>query len=256
MNPNNFLPVYAYFGAILLCLAVIVLTGRGLRDSERRVFPDVTLGRELERRAVSAGSEARIQMPDQHRVGTAVVINTDYVIPSRAKVTKDLIVTGRVTIDDGARLNGSVKASGPITLGSDVLIEGNLVSNSDISVGPRTEVLGVLHAKENICLMSSSSVSLSVVSRGTVYIHEGARVGKRISAGGGIEYLTSHILQKTAEVDSSFAPTSNQFFYPVCHICRGPLSILDPCTKQQRCLICGSYQMSPNNLSPPFRNPH
>lgn len=253
MNQTDFLPVYAYIGAIFVCLAVIIITSHGLNDSDGRVLPDITLSGELNRLAVSADPEGQIQMLDHHSVGTPVMIDTDFVIPSRVKVMNDLIVKGRVAIGDGARLHGSVKASDSIKLGREVLIEGNLVSDSDISVGSGAEVLGALHAKDDIWLMSSSSVSLSVVSTGTIYIHEGARVGKKISASRGIVYQAlEHTPQPTEETPATYVQTADQFSEPTCFKCRSLLLIFDPLSLHWRCLNCGSYQ--PANGSLQYRN--
>ena len=254
MNPGYSM-LYPYILAILASVGLVLLTRYGARDSGRRVFPDVTLRSDPEVFSVPTDPEAPTKMSKEHRVGTAVFIDSDFALPPQAELTNELIVRGSLTLGEGSRLHGSAKASGSISLGSHALVVGNLVSDSDISIGPGAEVVGVLHAKKDVRLMPSSSVSVSVVSARTIYIHEGARVGKKVFASRGIVYQPPALItQRTAEASPNNSSASEKFSQSTCHSCRSLLLALDVFRQQWRCMNCGSYQGVRNGLSPYSRN--
>jgi len=214
--------LYSYAIAIVTSLGLIILTRYGVRDSGRRVIPNVAL-RLLPERYPVPDLEENGDM--KHSIGSATVIDTDFAIAPQTELTKDLIIKGNLTLGDGARLHGSAKVSGSIHLGPSALVIGNLVSKTEISIGPRAEVVGILHSNENIRLLPFSSVSVSAVAGGSIYISEGARVGKQILANGGIIYTPSEHKTKTVEVSnyaSPPAPISTQSSPPISHLHRLP----------------------------------
>lgn len=225
MNYSYF-ALYSYAIAILTSLGLIILTRYGVHDSGRRIIPDVTLGLLPGGDPVSDLEEYG-KMDEQHRIGNAVVIDTDFAIAPREELSKDLIIKGNLTLGDGARLHGSAKVSGSIYLGSSVLVVGNLISKAEIYVGSRAEVVGILHASKNIQLLPFSSVTVSAVASGTIYISEGARVGKQILADNGIVYTPAQHDAKTVEAVPNYAsnpaPTSGQSSEPIIHGHRFPL---------------------------------
>jgi len=242
MNPSYSL-LYSYILAVLASLGLIILARYGIRDSGRRVFPDQTLARMTDEPSGPTNPQVAEKALDRDHLGNAIVVNTDFALPSQVEFTNDLVVRGTLTLGDGAMLRGNAKASGFISLGSRALVVGNLVSESDIYVGPGAEVVGILHAKDNVWLMPASSVSVSVVSARTIYIYEGARVGRQVFASRGIVYQPSQrIVQQGAQPIRRHAPMPDSSSGPVCYRCRSLLLTLDPYRHQWRCLNCGSYQ--------------
>jgi predicted acyltransferase (DUF342 family) len=219
MNYSYF-ALYSYAIAILTSLGLIILTRYGVHDSGRRVIPDVTLGLLPEADHVS-DLRGYGNMDDQHRIGNAVVIDTDFAMAPKEEFSKDLIIKGNLTLGDGARLHGSAKVAGSIYLGSSVLVVGNLISKAEIYVGSRAEVVGILHASKNIRLLPFSNVTVSAIAGCTIYISESARVGKQILANDGIVYTPSQHDAKTVEAApiyaSSPAPTSRQSSEAIIH---------------------------------------
>lgn len=255
MNPSYSM-LYSYILAILASLGLIIMTRYRTTDSGRRVFPDVTLENGTEVLSGLAETEQQHRkISDQQRIGSAVTNDNDFMLPPQADLTNDLIVKGDLTLGEMARLHGSAKASGSINLGSRALVVGNLVSDSSISVGPGAEVIGILHARDNVWLMPYSSVSASVFSARTIYVHEGVRIGKQTFANRGVVYQApQHIPQRAEETSLDYASPYGLFSEPACDRCRSLLLTFDTARHQWRCMNCGSYQESANSLSPYFWN--
>lgn len=256
MNPDYTI-LYPYVLALLASLSLVILTRLGVRDAGRRVFPDKTLGSASEDAAVLLSAEGRASA--RYRLGSAIVVETDLALPPQTELTNDLVVKGTLTLGAGARLQGNAKATGIVTLAPRAMVVGNLVSDSGISVGPYAEVVGLLHARGDVWLMPSSNVSLSIVSGGSVYIHEGAKIGKRILADRGIVCQTSESRpQVSAQSPVSHParlPNYLQSSQAVCDRCGSTLLTVDAFRQQWRCLNCGSYQWRAGVFSPRSWNP-
>ncbi|MGD0549624.1 MAG: hypothetical protein ABSA81_03645 [Candidatus Bathyarchaeia archaeon] len=248
--------LYSYIAAVAASLGLIIVARQGIHDSERRTFPEVTLNYWPGKLGPQGRPESR-RTSDKHRLGNAMVFEGDYVLPSKAELSSDLVIKGALTLGSEARLHGSAKASRSINLGPHALVVGHLVTEANIFVGVGAEVVGFVHAKDDVWLMPKSNVVMSVVSAGTVYLCEDAKVGRQIYASRGIVHKTSqNIPQSAPQQPANYVANSRESLQPVCYRCRSILLELDILRHQWRCLNCGSYQWPANGISQHSWNPN
>ena len=126
---------------------------------ERVHAPVVEVGEAAERPDPARPPSFEVN-PGVELLAGRALISGDLAVPSRGRLSADLVVTGDLVVGADAVVEGDVKAQGGVVLEAGARVTGNLFAGRSLTLGAWAEVDG------------------AVVAEGTLRLARGARVGR------------------------------------------------------------------------------